>query len=284
MKLTAKVEMEGQAGNTTHDESHLTISGAFGSINIGSNDQVGDSMVGGSSGSGATNVGRNTGVHTGKSIIAPSGHTAAAGNTLDLGSSDANTVTYMTPRISGIQVGASFIPEFAQSNKQAKQTSNHHNAFSIAANYKGKMGSTAVTVAGGYMSAENSTSTSVDLTGVAASVALTMGKITVAFGMGQEKNITSVSGSGINYADYGIKYVANKKDSFSLGYETISDTSTTAAGDDKTTVAMLSYARAMGPGVYANINLVYANYEGEASGSSDDNDGFGIQTEIKVKF
>jgi len=203
MKVTAKIEMEGQAGNTTHDESHLTISGAFGSINIGSNDQVGDSMVGSSSGSGATNVGRNTGVHTGKSIIAPTGHTAKSGNTLDLDSSDANTITYMTPRISGIQVGMSYIPTFGQPTSQQKNTGAHHNCISIAANYKGKMGSTAVTVAGGYMSAENKTSTSVDLSGVAASVALTMGKITVAFGMGQEKNITAVSGSGINYADYG---------------------------------------------------------------------------------
>jgi hypothetical protein len=284
MKVKATVEMEGQAGNTTHDESHLTISGAFGSINIGSNDNAADAMVGGSSGSGATNVGRNTGLHVVKSIIAPSGHTASPGNTLDLGSSDANLITYMTPRVSGIQVGMSFIPTFAQSNAQTLETTNNHNGVALAANYKGKMGSTAITLAGGYMSAENKTSTSADMSGVAMSVAVTMGKITLAFGMGEEKNMTTVAGSGINYADYGIKYQANKKDSFSLGYETVSDASSTTAGDDKTTVAMLSYARAVGTGVSANVNLMYANFEGEVAGSSDDNDGFGIQTEIKVKF
>jgi outer membrane protein OmpU len=284
MKVTAKVEMEGQAGSVTHDESHLTISGAFGSINVGSNDQVGDSMVGGSSGSGATNVGRNTGLHTGKSIIAPSGHTAASGNTLDLGSSDANLITYMTPRVSGLQVGMSYIPSFQASNAQVKQTAKHHNGVAFAANYKGKMGSTAVTVAAGYMTAENKTSTEKDLSGMAASAAVTMGKITVAFGIGKEKNITAVGGSGINYADYGIKYKANKKDSFSLGYETISEADTATAGDDKTTVAMLSYAREVGAGVSANINLLYANYEGETAGAAYDNDGFGVQTEIKIKF
>jgi outer membrane protein OmpU len=285
IKLKAVVEMEGQNGNASHDESSLSISGAFGSINVGANDNAADAMVGGSSGSGATNVGRNTGLHVGSSIIKPSGHTAATANTLDLGDGDSNKISYFTPRVSGIQVGMSFIPTFTEtSNKQVKQTGAHHNGVALAANYKGKMGDTAITVAAGYMSAENSTSTSADLSGVAMSVAVTMGKITLAFGMGEEKNITSVAGSGISYADYGIKYVANTKDSFSLGYETVSDASTATAGDDKTTVAMLSYARALGAGVSGNINLVYANYEGEVAGSSDDNDGFGIQTEIKVKF
>jgi hypothetical protein len=284
MKVKAKVEMEGQAGSVTHDEAHLTISGAFGSINVGANDNAADAMVGGSSGSGATNVGRNTGLHISKSIIKPSGHAASSGNTLDLGMSDANGISYMTPRVSGTQVGMSFTPSFAQTNNQVLQTTSHNNGMAIAANYKGKMGGTSVTLAAGYMSAENKTSTSADLSGVAMSVAVTMGKFTVAFGAGEEKNIGTVSGSGIRYADYGIRFKANKKDSFSLGYETVAEAASATAGDDKTSQAMLSYARAMGPGVSGNINLMFANYEGEVSGSSDDNDGFALQTEIKVKF
>ena len=62
------------------------------------------------------------------------------------------------------------------------------------------------------------------------------------------------------------------------------DDASTAAGEDETTIAMLSYRRDLGPGVQYRLNLMYGDFEGETAGSSDDNDGYAITTSVRLAF
>jgi hypothetical protein len=283
VKISTKVELEAQdsTSNDLIDEAYMSISGSFGQIKLGSEDSAANLLVGGSFGSNATNAGRHTGLHTGKSIAAPSGHKAAISNVIDLGDGDAERITYFTPRMSGLQFGVSYTPSFDEGGQsQVSETADAHHGISVGGHWKGKMGGANIQAAAGYAEAQSATATAADLKGYAVGVKATVGNVTVAFGTSTEKNIGD---GGITTLSAGIKYKAGK-DAFSLGYIAAEDDATTAAGVDKSTAAMISYGRTLGAGVSANVNLMYADYVGETAGSSDDNDGVAFQTSINVKF
>ena len=283
IKITTQVELEAQDSTSKDliDEAYMAISGSFGQIKLGSEDSAANLLVSGTFGSNATNAGRHLGLHTGKSIAAPSGHKAAISNVLDLGDGDAERFTYFTPRMGGFMLGVSYTPSFSEGGQsQVLESAGAHHGISIGGHWKGNVGGAKVQAAAGYNEAQSATSTAADLKGYAVGVKATIGKITVAFGTSTEKNIGD---GGISTMNAGIKYVAGK-DAFSLGYVASEDDATTAAGVDKSTAAMISYGRALGAGVSANVNLMYADYVGETAGSSDDNDGVALQTSINVKF
>jgi outer membrane protein OmpU len=289
--ITIKTQVELEAQDSTSsdliDEAFMSISGSFGQIKLGSEDSAANLLVSGSFGSNATNAGRHLGLHTGKSIVAPSKHGAPLSSVLDLGDADAEKITYFTPRIGGFMLGASYTPSFSEGGQaQVAETAAQHHGISIGGHWSGKLGAAAVQVGAGYNEAQSATSTAADLKGYAVGVKATIGKITVAFGTSSEENTTATSKSsatGTTTMNAGIKYVSGK-DAFSLGYVASEDDATTAAGVDKSTAAMLSYGRTLGSGVTANVNLMYAEYVGEDAGSSDDNDGVALQTSINVKF
>ncbi len=283
--ITIKTQVELEAQDKTSsdliDEAYMSISGSFGQIKLGSEDSAANLLVSGTFGSNATNAGRHLGLHTGKSIAAPSGHKAAISNVIDLGDGDAERFTYFTPRMGGVMLGVSYTPSFSEGGQtQVAETAAAHHGISIGGHWSGKLGGAKVQAAAGYNEAQSATATAADLKGYAVGVKATIGKITVAFGTSTEKNIGD---GGITTMNAGIKYVAGK-DAFSLGYVASEDDATTAAGVDKSTAAMISYGRALGAGVSANVNLMYAEYVGEVAGNSDDNDGVALQTSINVKF
>ena len=178
-------------------------------------------------------------------------------------------------------LGASYTPSFSEGGQgQVAETAAQHHGISIGGHWSGKLGGAKVQAAAGYNEAQSATSTAADLKGYGVAVKATVGAITVALGTSTEKNIGA---GGITTMNAGIKYVAGK-DAFSLGYVASEDDASSTAGVDKSTAAMISYGRALGAGVSANVNLMYAEYVGEDAGSSDDNDGVALQTSINVKF
>ena len=283
IKITTLVELEAQDSTSSDliDEAYMAISGSFGQIKLGSEDSAANLLVSGTFGSNATNAGRHLGLHTGKSIVAPSKHGAPLSNVLDLGDADAEKITYFTPRMGGFMLGVSYTPSFSEGGQsQVAETAAAHHGISVGGNWSGKLGGAKVSASAGYNEAQSATSTAADLKGYAVGVKATIGKITGAFGTSTEKNIGD---GGISTMNAGIKYVAGK-DAFSLGYVASEDDASSTAGVDKSTAAMLSYGRTLGAGVTANVNLLYAEYVGEVAGNSDDNDGVALQTSINVKF
>lgn len=291
LKITTRVELEGQAPGTgtTIDEAYMNISGGFGSIRLGSEDAVPNLMVTRNSGSWATNVGQNTNFDVGDWVETPSGHRASTVQRLDIGNGDSEKISYFTPRRGGFQVGLSYIPSFNQGNNgdTELESAGHHTGVAVAVSYGGKFGGAKIGAAAGYMQAESSTSSNSDLSGLAMGIKATVGKITVAFGTGREKDINPASATsatqGNSYVDFGFKYDLGK-DKFSIGYLASEDDASTAAGKDETQVAMASYRREMGPGVQYRLNLMYGDYEGEAAGTGDDNSGYAITTSIRLAF
>ena len=113
LKYGLKVEHDADASTAT-DEIRLRFSGAFGIIDLGSEDGAADLMTYGGenllSGQGGFDGGPSSvlnqiGLPTGPDLI---------GDT-----SDANKITYYTPRFAGVQVGASYTPDSGSDNSDA---------------------------------------------------------------------------------------------------------------------------------------------------------------------
>ena len=297
IKITTRVELEGQSSNSsdTIDEAYMGIKGKFGEVRIGSEDNAAHLMTTGNMGSWATNVGQNLNFDVADWVEKPPGHAMSSGtNRLDLGEGDSEKLTYFTPRFGGFQLGLSYMPSANEGGNGDVETTSaaNHSGFAAAVRYSGKFDAVGIGASAGYVqynppggSAPNRLS---DPKGFAAGLKLTFGKITIAGGTGREMNIASDQSTasatrGNSYYDFGIKYNGGKN-KFSLGYMISEDDASTAAGEDETTIAMLSYRRDLGPGVQYRLNVMYGDFEGETIGSSDDNDGYAITTSVRLAF
>jgi outer membrane protein OmpU len=293
IKIRTRTELEGQSANSadTIDEAYMAISGKFGEIRIGSEDNVAHLMTTRVSGSWATGVGQNLSFDVPDWIERPTGLGISSVNRLDLGDADAEKISYFTPRFSGLQLGLTYTPSFneGENGTPEETASGHHHGFSAAVSYKGKMGGAKVDAAAGYSRAKPDSDSQnwSEPQGMAVGAKVTFGKITVAAGYQREWNLesdqTSVTNDGQTAIDLGIQYNLGKN-KFSLGYNTTESKGTVAAGEDEYQSAMLSYRRDLGPGVQYRLNVMYGDWEGEDVGTADDNDGYAITTSVRLAF
>jgi len=289
IRIRTRVELEGQDGGTAIDEAYINVAGGFGQIRIGSEDNAAHLLTTGYLGSWATNVGQNLAFDTGDWIDRPDGHTAGTVNRIDLGDGDSEKITYFTPRIEGLQLGVTYMPAFnAGVNNQAERRTAVHEGYAVGFNYNRKIDKIRVGIAAGYASANPGSGTDQsDPGGVSTGIRIDYGGFRVGFGYSSEWNLvaeTALTATGQEAFDYGIRYKTGKNH-FSAGYAHIRSAAVRAtAGDDEIDHGMFSYRRDLGPGVQYRLNFMWADYEGEDTGSADDNDGMAITTSIRVAF
>ena len=298
IKILTRLELEGQSANSTDqiDEAYMDISGSFGAVRIGSEDSVAHLMVSDHQGSWAVQAGQNLQLDTGDWIEAPTGHAASTSVRLSLGDADSEKVTYFTPRVGGFQAGFSYLPSFSEGDNGEPESvsENPHNGYSVGANYRGKFGGASVGLAAGY-TVMNPTSNGADASdpkgwGVSGSVGFSGFKI--AAGYTAEKSLTGETNggptAGDSAIDIGISYKFGKNN-VSAAWLHSEDKSGSAAGaggaaEDETDVVMLSYSRDLAAGVEYRLNLIYADYQGAAIGSADDNEGIALTTSVRLAF
>jgi predicted porin len=304
IRIRTRAELEGETAGDQIDEAYIAISGYFGEIRAGSEDNAAHLMVTPYSGSWATGVGQNLFFDTGDWIVQPSGHTANRSTRLDLGEADSNKITYFTPRIAGVQLGATYMPSFteatATSSAQDKipaTNSSPHNGFAVAANFDRKFDQLRVGLGAGYAQVKQAGDASDfddlgDPKGYNVGGSLEFQGFKVSAGYKREWNRGSSSTGASTpltrldneVLDIGGRYIFGKN-AVSVGYmHQEGDGAAAVAGEDETDRMLVSYRRILGPGVHYRLNFFYADYEGENAGSADDNDGYAITTSVRVNF
>ena len=148
LSFSVKVELEGNSTGDTIDESQLTIGGSFGQIVLGTEDHpaalmhygnqdVGVGYCGDSGWSGVTGCSRNGGMGLGTNGWIVGG--------------DEQKIAYYTPRISGLQFGAAYIPDHTAEDSNALPTNgNENDGFSIAVNMQQAVGEASFAVSAGH--------------------------------------------------------------------------------------------------------------------------------------
>jgi hypothetical protein len=159
LKFTVHVELEANNGShkdpdggaqndTEIDESYAWISGAFGRIDIGARDPIHTRMH--YAAAGGAGVGLNAG-DTQNWI--PGAYLETAGWTIE---GDDLTVTYITPRTNGVQVGVSYVADSTSENDTTSApTDNDNAAWAAAINYNETIGDMSIKVSLGHINVSN---------------------------------------------------------------------------------------------------------------------------------
>lgn len=210
LNYQANVQWRYTAGNTgAFDETWIKFSGGWGSITLGSDDPVSDTVAGtaghtfqaGTWGTDGNNALRNTVLLQGSN---PALSTATHYYQSSIGmTSDNNKISYITPNFAGFQAGVSYTPQGGVTG-QAGQANNasKDNVVDIAAGWGGEFGGVGLKVDGSYQFGED---------GAGGTVAgftqnATTGAITAGGGItGDQEDIGSyMLGGSVTFAGFGL--------------------------------------------------------------------------------
>lgn len=250
------------------DEVYVNVSGSFGQLRLGQDDSVGWLMLAGYSGSWATQVGQNLSFDSNEWVP---GVGASAPWLLPIVSLDGDPerVSYISPRISGLQVGVSYTPnKTTHDDWQFARTDAIHNEITGAINFTGKFGETGVGGGFVYQTAKQAEgSMADDPKEWAAALRVDFGPARVAAAYRDIAKTRRIYDVGVRY-----KMGAN---SFSLTYANGQAHKSAAPG--KRTAAMLSYARQLGAGVKWYASLIHTD-------GGNKNTGLALASGIGLSF
>jgi predicted porin len=323
IKIRTRVELEGNsdntavagttangingapaAGNTDYiDEHWMRISGSFGEVRLGSGDPAGMAMTTGYLGTWSTNVSLNMAFDSNDWVSKP-GTVGPGGmmvNRVDL-SSDAEHVSYFTPRFSGFQLGASYIPSAQEdvNNQRASTTVLDSEGWSMGINYVGKFGGVGVGIAAGYATMNESAGAAGNTVGIddpevwGIAGRFDFGGFRVSASW-VDKNDQSATVGGVGVAgggagqealEVGARYTFGPN-AVSIAHMSVeNDSQLLAADGDESRSTFISYRRTLGPGVSWHAVAIFAEHDNGAAGaaSGTSNDGEALVTSIRISF
>ena len=152
LSFSVKIEFEGNTHGDVVDESQATVSGSFGAITLGSEDHVAALMHYGNQDVGVGLACGDVGIIKDITGCATSSRKGLGTSGWIIGG-DAQKVAYITPRMNGVQFGASYIPDAGTEDSGRAPTNNDEDAWSVGLNYKGDMGDANVAVSFGHYQA-----------------------------------------------------------------------------------------------------------------------------------
>ena len=270
------------------DEHWMRISGSFGEVRLGSGDAAAQAMTTGYLGTWATNVGQNLAFDTTDWIS--NSQTGSTVGRVDL-SSDAEHISYFTPRFAGFQAGISYIPSTREDvNNQRELTAGADNdGWSLGLNFDRKFGGIGVGIAAGYATANESTANLDDpeIWGIAGRVDFSGFRVALSWVESEDQGTAlNTAANGQETFEAGIRYIFGPN-AVSAQYQNAEANSRAAArnGDEAETF-WLAYRRTLGPGVFWKVSAIFADFDdalaGAAAGNS--NSGEALTTSIFIRF
>ena len=173
IKFGAQVELEGDAGSGGEiDESEVFVRGSFGQFVIGNEDPAGNRMA--FVAPDVSIIGANSGTmsaYVRYDLISDNNGRTLDSTVSDGWISDSDGITYFTPRLFGVQLGASYF----RSNTQRDGLDDNDgvqfdNTISLGANYVNSFAGVDVAVSGYWMTAEDNTGNDPEIYGFGANL------------------------------------------------------------------------------------------------------------------
>ena len=297
-----QIELEAFQSGDQIDENYAFIEGSFGRLVIGGENtaaymmQYAAPFVGVPLNSGwvtvfvpppaVTTTGATLttgGTIMGTGIAVTTGfRTPALSTYLDLANDD-HALNYFSPRFSGFQVGVSYVPAATINGEgknfpvQADENSELHDLLAVGANFVESFGGFDVAVAGGYRVAQDDTGGMDDPEQYSAGLNLGFAGFTVGGSIGIEDSDRATDGTAF---DVGATYSTGP---WAVGatYLNTSVEGAAGGGDDDMQALQGGISYAVGPGITASANVLWAEWDGEGG---EDADGFGGVVGMKMGF
>lgn len=293
IKIRGHVELDANSQDDIIDEQYVQISGNFGQLVLGSENSAAYQMQ---------IFPRTVGIGLGEveewvveaSGASGSGDSAIEDVRLRFEDNDADKVTYYTPRFAGFQLGMSYVPNTEQdmNGSQASTDAVYGNGLAVGLNFKRKFDGFGVGVAGGYTTwlTQPFAHPGANPEGFGAGAELGVGALTFTGGYMSINNLFDGAGDvtddaqdGYGYA-FGVRYKMGPNRFGAMYHHGVVEGKTNIDGEDRSDLVFLSADRKLGPGVRVSLSAFWADWVGEEPGPDDDNDGYGIVTELRLSF
>jgi predicted porin len=305
IKIKTNVQLEANSARVDSsgddiDEHWMRISGSFGEIRLGSQDDAAMAMTTGYLGTWGTAVGILPAFDITDWVNKPTAVSTSPVARVD-SSSDGENISYFTPRTAGFQVGVSFIPSTNEDQNDEREPNANGNTdgYSIGVNYVTKFEGASIAAAFGYGANKAAAANTSDPEVYGMAISVSSGPFKVAASYVDKDDQTTTAGvtanggpknlplAGQETFEIGAKYTMGAN-AFSVGYQAAEAKASTgsAADGDEHTAIVLSYSRTLGPGVNFLISGIYADFDDGVinSASSNSNQGTGLATGIAIRF
>ena len=208
--------------------------------------------------------------------------TPALSTYVDLANDD-HALNYYSPRFSGFQVGASFVPAATVNGEgknfpvQADKETENNNLFSVGANFVESFGEVDIAVAGGFRHVEAAKAGGQDdPQQISTGVNIGFAGFTIGGSFAIEDSDRATNGWG---ADLGVSYSTGP---WSVGITAFhSEVDGTGNSEDELDSLNGGVSYAIGPGITGSFNVMYAAWE---PGNGEDADGIGGILGLKIGF
>jgi len=297
--VTIELEADQTKNGTQIDQSYITIGGGFGTVALGSTIAASLALAVNAPSTGAIGIFGDDSSFWVTKPAAVKVSAVAGGN---IGGGDSMKYRYMSPKLSGFQVGASYVPDnTAGGGGNTMPVTGGNSPVSdqadVGINYKGKMGANAVAGSVTYWTKDAGTaSTNNFALGASTTMSTSSGKYTIGAGYKDERS-TGDNAAGISMKSEGgdnnkTAKTWNAGVSWANGPATLSANyfkvemplSATVAGDDELTKLTIGAKYKMGPGVDFLASVQSVNWQDELATAGNSNQGVAFVGGIKVAF
>ncbi len=282
------VQLEAQTSNDQIDEAYAFMRGSFGEILLGSENGVAYAMHYGF-GDFSAGVGLNTG-DLGQWFLASDAYQLSGTyGGFRHNDNDSEKVRWISPRFSGFQIGADYVPEATQDDDgfptEPSNVGTPENVWSVAANYQGEFDGIGLGVSAGYQGiGDNNFGTGRnDSYNYGFGGYATIAGFRLSTSWTHESDPTpilesrDVIGGGISYGSG--PWVA--KVDWAYGWQDY----TTGGGPNTDQLSVeLGGTYRLGPGVEARGSVFYADQEDGGFGTKSDATGFAVVGGIRLVF
>ncbi|MEX2453397.1 MAG: porin [Rhodospirillaceae bacterium] len=291
LKFSGRIELEGNTSSDQIDENFMRVSGSFGQLTLGSDDNVAN----------------------GFSIKPPQAGLAvkdidkwqfdtASGTLLqeyENFSEDAEKISYVTPSFGGFKLGVSYIPTWEQDSNGSppSKTAQYSEGYALGLGFDRTFGEVGLEAGATYLAFTDGPSAAMAVGDpqywtVGAKVSVSGFSLGTSYGEADDFFRSEGNSSELEdgyHFQIGAGYETGPWE-FTATYhhgEAESKVASVNPANDESDLWVLAAARKLGPGVLMSASLFHADWKGEdadTATSSDDNEGFGGMMRLRVSF
>ena len=288
VSVVIQLETDPSGDNGAIDESYAKFTGGFGDIRIGSTKAAGSVLKHNAPNSGLLSF-NGGGVEN--FIIQPAGSPLASSQGTNIGGSDAMKLVYITPKMNGLRVGASYVPSTNNADTMPATggtDGTETQIYDLMVSYEQKLGDANVEADIGMWREQGTAANSID--GRRFGVNIGFGAITIGGSVLNEDAVDSgqsilATNPDVEAMDVGISYQMSPSTSASLTFMNAKkDNASGTAGEDSVTKLGLGLEHSLGSGIDFVATIAQVDWEDETTDDANNNDGWLAVAGINVGF
>jgi hypothetical protein len=288
VNVIIQMEADPSGGNGAIDESYVKLTGGFGDLRIGSTKFASFVLRHGAPGAGAVAMGNPD---TNNYIVKPANNSLGGGQGTHIGGGDQLKAVYITPKMNGFRMGASYVPSTTNADTMPATGGNSGTEvqmYDVVASYENKMGGMMLKADIAAFREQAQASNSVD--GRRFGITMGFGAVTIGGSLLNEDAVdagqsTATTNPDMESMDAGISYKMSAATTLGLTYfNAKKENASGTAGEDSVTKIGAGINHSLGSGVTFVGSLANVDFEDESTADADNNGGWLAVAGIKVGF